>query len=377
MINKEKSKIVMKKIINLVAVIMLMIGFAILITPYWHEYQLKKQNNQIINDFIESSTFKTTEFNNDSSSKESNSKIANYENVYTDSVNVNSEEFVPNVSSEKKTAAVEKIFPELYSQMQEYNQKIYEDNQSELRDAFSYTTSDFNFVSYGINDNVVGYITLETLNLKIPLYVGSNLENMSKGATIMNQTSMPIGGINTNCVIAAHRSRGFFGDIESLKINDVVKVTNLWEELSYRVVKIIVIDPYDVDKVKIFPEQDMITLLTCHPYTSNTHRYVVYCVRDNPLNKSYTQDTQSTQSDEELYKSQFGNEVSEDLNSFTEVITYDKLPDGIEYKSSEQSIKNENIVRISGIVFTVLFLLAFIVMFIKNIFVDKMNCKQK
>ena len=367
----------MKKIINLVAVIMLMIGFAILITPYWHEYQLKKQNNQIINDFIESSTFKTTEFNNDSSSKESNSKIANYENVYTDSVNVNSEEFVPNVSSEKKTAAVEKIFPELYSQMQEYNQKIYEDNQSELRDAFSYTTSDFNFVSYGINDNVVGYITLETLNLKIPLYVGSNLENMSKGATIMNQTSMPIGGINTNCVIAAHRSRGFFGDIESLKINDVVKVTNLWEELSYRVVKIIVIDPYDVDKVKIFPEQDMITLLTCHPYTSNTHRYVVYCVRDNPLNKSYTQDTQSTQSDEELYKSQFGNEVSEDLNSFTEVITYDKLPDGIEYKSSEQSIKNENIVRISGIVFTVLFLLAFIVMFIKNIFVDKMNCKQK
>ena len=61
------------------------------------------------------------------------------------------------------------------------------------------------------------------MNIRLALYIGSSIDNMSRGATVMNQTSMPIGGINTNCVIAAHRSRGFFGDIEKLKIGDIVK----------------------------------------------------------------------------------------------------------------------------------------------------------
>ena len=35
----------------------------------------------------------------------------------------------------------------------------------------------------------------------------------------------------------------------------------------------------DIDAVKIVPGQDMLTLITCHPYTQNYQRYVVYCRR--------------------------------------------------------------------------------------------------
>ena len=58
-------------------------------------------------------------------------------------------------------------------------------------------------------------------------------------------------------------------------------ITNPWGTLTYRVESIKVIDPNDVDAVKIQEGRDMVTLLTCHPYRSGgIYRYLVYCVRD-------------------------------------------------------------------------------------------------
>ena len=91
------------------------------------------------------------------------------------------------------------------------------------------------------------------------------MENMRKGAAIMGQTSLPVGQKDSNCVIAAHRGyRGipYFRDIEQLKTGDQVIIRNLWERLDYRVTKIKVIDPYDMDKILIQKGKDMVTLLT-------------------------------------------------------------------------------------------------------------------
>ena len=80
------------------------------------------------------------------------------------------------------------------------------------------------------------------------------MENMRKGAAIMGQTSLPVGQKDSNCVITAHRGyRGipYFRDIEQLKTGDQVIIRNPWERLDYRVTKIKVIDPYDMDKILI------------------------------------------------------------------------------------------------------------------------------
>ena len=59
-------------------------------------------------------------------------------------------------------------------------------------------------------------------------------------------------------------------------------IKNPWEILDYRVTKIKVIDPYDMDKILIQKGKDMVTLLTCHPYRGHgRYRYVVYCMRDH------------------------------------------------------------------------------------------------
>lgn len=101
----------------------------------------------------------------------------------------------------------------------------------------------------------------------------------------MGQTSLPVGQKDSNCVIAAHRGylgTPYFRDIEQLKTGDQVIIRNPWERLDYRVIKIKVIDPYDMDKILIQKGKDMVTLLTCHPYRGHgRYRYVVYCMRDH------------------------------------------------------------------------------------------------
>lgn len=207
--------------------------------------------------------------------------------VYSDYEN---KQIIKAFQNQKDTAAEQsekandkKSYGELLEQMEAYNQQIYDTNQEGLKDAWSYQQNTFELSSFGLSDDMIGYISIGAMEIELPLYIGASEENMSKGAAVLGQTSMPIGGKNSNCVIAAHRGwKGtpMFREIEALKPGDEVVVTNLWESLKYKVVKTIVIDPTDIDAVKIIADADMLTLITCHPYTKNYQRYVVYCSRD-------------------------------------------------------------------------------------------------
>ena len=121
------------------------------------------------------------------------------------------------------------------------------------------------------------------MDLEMPIYLGATEQHMADGAAHMSQTSLPIGGENTNCVIAGHRGysgASYFRYIDTLKVGDLVYVTNLWETLTYRVSEIQIIDPHEVEKILIQPGRELLTLLTCHPYASGgRQRYVVFCER--------------------------------------------------------------------------------------------------
>ena len=63
-------------------------------------------------------------------------------------------------------------------------------------------------------------------------------------------------------------------------MGDTVTLTNLWKPLTYTVADIQIIQPHEVDKIKIQQDRDLLTLITCHPYASGgKQRYVVYCER--------------------------------------------------------------------------------------------------
>ena len=173
---------------------------------------------------------------------------------------------------------------DLYNQMQEYNTSLFKNGQDGFSDAWSYQTESFDLTQWGFEDNIIGTIEIPKMEIKLPLYLGANNENMKKGAVHLTETSLPIGGENTNCVIAAHRgysSALMFRDIEELQLEDEVYLSNPWEILTYRVVEIKIIRPNEIGEVLIQPDRDLITLITCHPYRFNYQRYVVYCEKVN------------------------------------------------------------------------------------------------
>ena len=173
--------------------------------------------------------------------------------------------------------------PELLAALQVYNQRIYVEKQSGLVDLEACEEPAADLTAYGIEDEIIGVLEIPTMELTMPVYLGASDAHLAAGAAVLGNTSAPIGGDNTNCVIAGHRGwRGadYFRHIDKLAVGDTVKITNLWETLTYTVVDIQIIQPHEVEKIKIQQGRDLLTLLTCHPYASGgKQRYVIYCER--------------------------------------------------------------------------------------------------
>lgn len=177
----------------------------------------------------------------------------------------------------------------LYQAMMAYNETLYLSGQSEISDAWTFKQEEFKFNDYDYKNNAVATITIPKMELEMPIYLGATKENMSRGIVNLGNTSLPIGGKNTNCVLAGHRGyRGaaFFRNIEDLQIGDEIIIDNYWEQLKYNVYEIKVIYPTESEQVLIQEGKDMLTLITCHLYRNNYQRYVVYCRRSNEFDDS-------------------------------------------------------------------------------------------
>ncbi len=177
----------------------------------------------------------------------------------------------------------QRLYPELWKDMTAYNEEIFKQGQSGLSCKLDYQQPSFRLADYGLKEEVFGVITIPAMELEMPIYLGATEQHMADGAAHLSQTSLPIGGANTNSVIAGHRGYGgasYFRYIDQLQIGDTVMVTNLWEQLIYRVAEIKIIYPYEVDEILIQPGRELLTLLTCHPYASGgKQRYLVICER--------------------------------------------------------------------------------------------------
>ena len=195
----------------------------------------------------------------------------------------NTDEAVQNFLEERKP---EQQYPELLAALREYNQRIYAEKQCNLVDLEACEEPAADLTTYGVADEIIGVLEISAMELIMPVYLGASDAHLAAGAAVLGNTSAPIGGDNTNCVIAGHRGwRGadYFRHIDRLQIGDTVTLTNLWETLTYTVADIQIIQPHEVEKIKIQPNRDLLTLLTCHPYASGgRQRYVVYCERVLP-----------------------------------------------------------------------------------------------
>ena len=177
----------------------------------------------------------------------------------------------------------EQQYPELLAALQAYNQRICTEKQSGLVDLEACEEPAADLSAYGIDDEIIGVLEIPAMELTMPIYLGASDAHLAAGAAVLGNTSAPIGGDNTNCVVAGHRGwkgADYFRHVDRLTVGDEVVITNLWETLTYTVADIQIIQPHKVEKIRIQPNRDLLTLLTCHPYASGgKQRYVVYCER--------------------------------------------------------------------------------------------------
>ena len=237
-----------KKVKLLLAILLFVVGLFIFIYPRVTDTMYKKDVDKKLKEFEEN-------INNNIVENSTNSVNNNY--IYRD-------------------------FLELYGLLDSRNKELYQSKQAKFTNEKSYEYDNINLSDYGLDNNVIGFISIPSINITLPIYLGANNSNMRLGAVHLTGTSYPIGGVNTNSVIAAHRGfykTSMFRHIDNIKIGDILYIKNFKETLVYKAFDISIIDSEDINKLTIRDNRDMVTIISCHPYPFNYQRYVVYFER--------------------------------------------------------------------------------------------------
>lgn len=125
--------------------------------------------------------------------------------------------------------------------------------------------------------HTLGAIYIPKINVSLPLFDETQPALLEKGATVLQGTSFPIGGVNTHSVITSHSGlpeKKLFTDLEQLKAGDVFFIEVAGEKLAYELFEFQTVLPDETDTLKISEGEDLVTLLTCTPYSVNTHRFL-------------------------------------------------------------------------------------------------------
>ena len=136
----------------------------------------------------------------------------------------------------------------------------------------------------------MGFITIPKINVNLPVYHGTSDSVLQTSIGHIAGTSLPAGSPHTDeedflipdfashCVLSGHRglpSARLFSDLDAMEVGDIFYLTILDQTLTYEVDKITVILPEEMEELEFVPGRDLCTLMTCTPYGINTHRLLV------------------------------------------------------------------------------------------------------
>ncbi len=129
----------------------------------------------------------------------------------------------------------------------------------------------------------IGTIDIPSIDCRLPIFHGSGEDMLTKGAVHLAGTAFPIGSDSARSVISAHTAypgKIFFDRLTEVKIGDRFSVTVLGDTYYYKVVEINTVQPDETEYLLPKSGRDLVTLVTCTPYSVNTHRLLVTGERD-------------------------------------------------------------------------------------------------
>jgi sortase A len=135
--------------------------------------------------------------------------------------------------------------------------------------------------------DAMAQINVPSIDLAIAVFHGVSHQVLDRAAGHHPATSLPVGGNNTHAVITAHTglpNARLFNRLIDVELGDIVIVRVPGRILYYEVIRYTIVLAGDYhDHLLIEPNDDLLTLFTCTPYSINTHRLLVTARRiDNP-----------------------------------------------------------------------------------------------
>lgn len=194
--------------------------------------------------------------------------------------NIDSRNHVEEYTKTTKQMSSEETL-EMFKRAEEYNQSL--TNNVIITDPFdekAYKKIGANYENaLNVDGNgLIGYIDIPKINVYLPIYHGTTDKILAKGAGHLQNTSLPVGGESTHSVISAHTAypgETFFDYLTDMQEGDEFYVHVLDRVLKYEVDSIKVVLPEETDDLRVIRGEDHVTLLTCTPYSVNTHRLLV------------------------------------------------------------------------------------------------------
>ena len=173
---------------------------------------------------------------------------------------------------------------ETNGQIAEYSEKVSQltdDERNEVVEEMKDYNSGgrSNFYTVLDSESVISYIDIPKINVYLPIFKGTDDATLDRGIGVMENTSLPIGGMGSHCVLSGHSGltlRTMFNDLEQLETGDCFYLHTYGYTLSYKIYAIRTVLPDEVlDYIGKDDGRDLCTLLTCTPQGVNSHRLLV------------------------------------------------------------------------------------------------------
>lgn len=167
-------------------------------------------------------------------------------------------------------------YERLLNEAKAYNEKLAEQGINWIID--DEAQEEYNEMLNVGGTGIMGYIRIRKIDVLLPIYHGTEDDILQTSIGHLVQTSLPVGGENTHCMLSGHRglpSARLFTDLDKLKEGDTFSLTVLNETLTYEVDHVWIVEPSDLSHLQIEAGKDLCTLITCTPYGINTHRLLV------------------------------------------------------------------------------------------------------
>lgn len=173
---------------------------------------------------------------------------------------------------------------ETNGQIAEYSEKVSQltdDERNEVVEEMKDYNSGgrSNFYTALDSESVISYIDIPKINVYLPIFKGTDDATLDRGIGVMENTSLPIGGMGSHCVLSGHSGltlRTMFNDLEQMKTGDCFYLHTYGYTLSYKIYAIRTVLPEEVlDHIGKDDGRDLCTLLTCTPQGVNSHRLLV------------------------------------------------------------------------------------------------------